>query len=261
MTVPHKVLSNASIARAATNSPVVIGGSTTVPSDATSVAMTVAVKSTAAGSLSIFPADHPASTTVDAVGFPAGSVVVTHVTEQSPGLSGKVSFRNNGTATATVTVTITGYSTQTTASNISGSGGIAGQVLTNTGTGAVWAPATSPLSFTPLTVLSPWTNGFLASGAPGYAVDGYGVVHLQGEIELYSPCVAAGDSSPVAFVMPLAIRPTVTLYLTANEYGGATGRIEIQPNGNVTVQADPSPPVPCVLEFVSLSGITYTLPY
>ena len=139
LTVPHKVLSNTSIAKAATNSPVVIGASTTVPSDATSVQMTVAVKSTAAGTLAVFPTDNPGSSTADTIAFPAGNVVVSAQTKQSPGLSGKVSFKNNGTATATVTVTITGYSTQTTASNVSGSGGTAGQVLTNNGSGgASW---------------------------------------------------------------------------------------------------------------------------
>ena len=139
LSVPHKVLSNASIAKAATNSPVVIGASTTVPSDATSVQMTVAVKSTAAGTLTVFPTDHAASSTADTISFPSGNALATQVTKQSPGLAGKVSFKNNGAATANVTVTITGYSTQTTASNVSGSGGSAGQVLTNNGAGgASW---------------------------------------------------------------------------------------------------------------------------
>ena len=167
LTVPHKVLSNASIGKAATNSPVVVGGSTTVPSDATSVQMTVLVKSTVAGTLSVFPTDNPASTTADTISFPAGSVVASQVTRQSPGLSGKVSFKNNGTAGATVTVTITGYSTQTTASDISGSGGSAGQVLTNTGSGADWEVSSSAIaasnpnvhgvqsSYTPLSIMVP----------------------------------------------------------------------------------------------------------
>jgi hypothetical protein len=138
LSVPHKVLNNIGIGKTATNSPVVIGASTTVPSDATSVRMTVSVKSTVAGTLSIFPTDNPTGSTADTVSFSAGNVVTTETTEQSPGLSGKVSFKNNGTATASVTVTISGYSTQTTASNISGSGGTDGQVLTNTGSGATW---------------------------------------------------------------------------------------------------------------------------
>lgn len=138
LSVPHKILSNSSIGKAVTKSVLVIGGATTVPTDATSVQMTVAVKSTAAGSLSVFPADHASSATADTIAFPAGNVVVTQVSKQSPGLSSKVSFTNNGTAAAVVTVTITGYSTQTTASNISGSGGTSGQVLTNTGSGVAW---------------------------------------------------------------------------------------------------------------------------
>jgi hypothetical protein len=138
LSVPHKILSGASIAKGATNSVVVNGAATTVPTDATSVQLTVAVKSTAAGSLSVFPTDNPGSSSADTIAFPAGNVLVSAVSKQSPGLASKVSFKNNGTATATVTVTITGYSTQTTASNVSGSGGTAGQVLTDTGNGAAW---------------------------------------------------------------------------------------------------------------------------
>jgi hypothetical protein len=139
LSVPHKILSGTSIGHGAVKAAVVVGGSTTVPTDATSVQMTVAVKSTAAGSLSVFPTDHPSSSTADTINFPAGSVLVSQVSKQSPGLSSKVSFQNNGSGTAIVTVTITGYSTQTTASNISGAGGSAGQVLTNDGIGgASW---------------------------------------------------------------------------------------------------------------------------
>jgi hypothetical protein len=169
LSVPHKILSNASIAKAATNAVVVNGGSTTVPTDATSVQMTVAVKSAAAGSLAVFPTDNAASTTADTISFAAGNVLTTQVTKQSPGLSGKVSFKNNGTATATVTVTITGYSTQTTASNISGSGGSAGQVLTNNGAGgASWQGVPSDITWA--------RNNFCCGGGSPYT----GVAFLTG---------------------------------------------------------------------------------
>jgi hypothetical protein len=140
LTVPHKVLSNAAIATGATNSVVVIGAATTVPSDATSVQMTVAVKSAKAGNIWVFPSDNRNSDTFDGVSFPAGDVLATETTRQHPGLSGKVSFRNGGTATATVTVTITAYSTENNADTISGSGGVYGSVLTNRGATAAWEP-------------------------------------------------------------------------------------------------------------------------
>jgi hypothetical protein len=178
LSVPHKILSNVSIATAATNSTVVNGGSTTVPTDATSVQLRVAVKSAAAGSLSVFPRDHPGSMSADTISFAAGNVLTTRVTRQSPGLSSEVSFKNNGPAGAVVTVTITGYSTQTTASNISGSGGTAGDVLTNTGAGASWQAAGingyKIVSSTPVSVTAGSAQVASAACPPGSVVLGGG---------------------------------------------------------------------------------------
>jgi hypothetical protein len=137
LTPVHKILSSASIGANATTSPIAIGGSTTVPSNATAVQMTVTVNDTRAGSLHIFPAGDPTAGGATAVSFLANTATTETVTE-TVGKSSEISFQNTAASTATVTVTLIGYSTQITASNISPDGGTAGQVLTNSGTGVSW---------------------------------------------------------------------------------------------------------------------------
>jgi hypothetical protein len=136
---PSKVLlTNASIAAHKTNSPVVIGGTTTVPSDATTVELAVSAKGATSGTLDFYPADN-----VDAAGqtltYPSGNAWVTTTIYENVGQSGEVTFYNAGTGTAVVSAKIVGYSTQVTAGDISPADGTTGQVLTNTGTGAQWS--------------------------------------------------------------------------------------------------------------------------
>lgn len=135
---PVKKILSTTIGAHKTNSPVVIGASTTVPTDATSVQLLLTIKSAAAGTLSVFPAGNPASSSQDVLSFPGANALVAPTTNQNIGASNKITLVNNGSATATVTVTITGYSTQLTAAGIAGTGGSAGEVLTNTGSGASW---------------------------------------------------------------------------------------------------------------------------
>jgi hypothetical protein len=104
-----KLLSGASLATSAVNSPVASGGSTTVPTDATAVQLVVSVKSTRAGSLLVYPFGRAGAASADSIGFPAGSVLVTATIKTEIGNSNKISFKNAGTAAATVSATITGY--------------------------------------------------------------------------------------------------------------------------------------------------------
>jgi hypothetical protein len=139
LTVPHKVLSNTSVAANAVTSPVVIGGSTTVPTNATTVRLVVSAKGAKGGTLSFFPTDNPAGASGQTLTYPAGSAVATATIEENVGLSDKLSVRNTGAGSAAVTATITGYSTQVTAGDVNGTGGTAGQVLTDDGAGgASW---------------------------------------------------------------------------------------------------------------------------
>ncbi len=133
-----KVMSANSIPAGATESAIVIGGTTTVPSNATTVRLVVTVKGAAAGTITLFPAGNEAGGAGHTVSWAAGATT-TETEAENVGLSNKVSVKNSSTKAAVVTLTITGYSTQVTAGDINGSGGTNGQVLTNNGAeGATW---------------------------------------------------------------------------------------------------------------------------
>jgi hypothetical protein len=134
----HTLLSNVSIAANKTNSPVASGGATTVPTDATHVQFSVTVsKDTRAGTLTAYPAGNPAGGSGDSLTWGALQTVSGTLTE-AVGLKNEVTFVNNSASAVTVLVKITGYGTWVDATDITPTGGTAGQVLTNTGNGAVW---------------------------------------------------------------------------------------------------------------------------
>ncbi|MGN6723934.1 MAG: hypothetical protein ACTHJM_15095 [Marmoricola sp.] len=133
------VLNNTAIASKKTNSPVVIGGTTTVPSNATTVELTVSAKGASSGTLDFFPAMNIAGGSGQTLTYPGGNAVVTGTIQENVGQSGELSIYNAGLGTAVVTAKIIGYSTQVTAGDINGVGGFGGQVLTNDGVGgAAW---------------------------------------------------------------------------------------------------------------------------
>lgn len=138
--VPAKQLWGAnSISPGKAESVTVIGGTTTVPSNATTVRLEVTVKGTAAGTLRFYPAGNEAGGAGHTLAWAAGGTA-TGTTAENVGLQNKVTVFNDSTKAASVTVKVTGYSTQVTAGDINGSGGSAGQVLTNNGAGgATWA--------------------------------------------------------------------------------------------------------------------------
>lgn len=132
---PVKVVTGgAYVAANKTYAFVASGGSTTVPSNAMVVQLAVTVKGTGGGTLSLAPLGDPANASSTKVSWPAGGTGSGTV-KVNVGVSNKVVVTNTSTAAATIGVTINGYSTQTTAAGISGSGGTNGQVLTNNGDG------------------------------------------------------------------------------------------------------------------------------
>jgi hypothetical protein len=146
LTAPHQVLSG-TIAANKTLSEVVIGGSTTVPADATTVKLTVTAKGAAGGVLNFYPAGNLAGASGQTLSYPSGSTVAATTIEENVGQSGELTFANAGTGSATVVAKLIGYSTQVTAGDLNGVGGSNGQVLTNDGAGgASWQslPAALP---------------------------------------------------------------------------------------------------------------------
>ena len=111
------------------------------------------------------------------------------------------------------------------------------------------------LAFTALTPNANWFTDCY-SGAAGMAIDAQGVVHMHGDF-----CASVGASTLITTV-PVAFRPSKPQYLTVDQCGGTTGRILINPNGDMYVNGDPgSTPADSYECFVSLSGVSYTLPY
>jgi hypothetical protein len=133
----HAVLTNAYVFANGVNSPVVIGGTTTVPSDATRVQLRVSVKGSASGSLRVYPAGDLSDAQNDVAHW-TSTKVGTATVGVSAGTSDRVSFVNVSARPINLSVTITGYSTQVAVGDVNGFGGTPGQVLTDTGIGAAW---------------------------------------------------------------------------------------------------------------------------
>ncbi len=133
---PHTLENNVSLASGRSLTPVVSGGSTTVPTDATRVTFSVTVsRAAASGWVAINPWQDASGASFE--NFTAGSTASGTFTEPV-GLQNKVQFTNSSAGSITLTVRITGYSTEVRAGDISPAGGSAGQVLTNTGSGVQW---------------------------------------------------------------------------------------------------------------------------
>ena len=112
------------------------------------------------------------------------------------------------------------------------------------------------LQFTNLTLKNGWIAGIgancnTANGhAPQIALGLDGTVHLRGGL-----CRTSGASTN-PFQIPANMRSSVTVWLTTDEFLGATGRIFILPTGEVHVQSDPASPT-AAADFTSLDGVTY----
>ena len=139
---PAKViLNNVTIAAHKSNSPVVIGGTTTVPANATTVELLVTAKGPSIGTLNFYPMLNPGGGSGQSLSYPGSNVVASTTIQENVGQAGELTFYNNGIGSAVVAAKIIGYSTQVTAGDINGVGGTAGQVLTNDGAGgASWQP-------------------------------------------------------------------------------------------------------------------------
>jgi hypothetical protein len=102
---------------------------------------------------------------------------------------------------------------------------------------------------TVLSLRSGWTGGPFHTRMPKAKLQA-GIVHFQGAI-------AASGSNPVAFGLPVGMRPTTVAYVPIDLCGAANGRLAIQPTGRVFVEAQgPFSDAQC---FTSLDGAWFAL--
>jgi hypothetical protein len=136
LTTPTNLFTAKSFALNASHSAVVIGGTTRVPTNATTVELSVEAGGTAAGVMNFYPTGYVSGGSGQYLTWSAGGTN-TGTIEENVGLSNEVTFADSGGA-ATATASIIGYSTQVTDGDVSGADGTSGQVLTNNGNGASW---------------------------------------------------------------------------------------------------------------------------
>jgi hypothetical protein len=132
LTTPKVLATNAYLGPTATLSYLVAGGTSTVPSDATTIDLTVVATGNTSGTLNVYPMDSAGR----GVTVPYTLEGLNNDVPMNVGINDKIAFTNNAAKASKLTVKIVGYSTQVTADAINGSGGSDGQVLTNTGNGA-----------------------------------------------------------------------------------------------------------------------------
>jgi hypothetical protein len=106
------------------------------------------------------------------------------------------------------------------------------------------------LKFTNLTMENGWVGNSFGGGVPQVALGLDGTVHLRGTMERTSGL----SNSP--FHLPANVRPSVSVFVTVDLIGAATGRLTIFPDGSVSVQSDVDHPT-FAASFTSLHGVTY----
>jgi hypothetical protein len=135
---PRTIASDITVPSYAGVQLVAAGGSTAVPTGATRVVLSVSLSgATSNGKVGAYPTGSPSLGSGTLLSYAAGDTVAATFTERV-GLWNKVTFVNHGTGAISATVKVVGYSTDVRASDISPYDGAAGQVLTNTGSGAAW---------------------------------------------------------------------------------------------------------------------------
>jgi len=108
------------------------------------------------------------------------------------------------------------------------------------------AHATVAPSSATLTLLNGWTNAPFGTSL-AFVDTASNTVQLKGAI-------ATTGTNPVPFVLPNAYRPATDVYVAVDLCDGTNGRLWIQPNGTVTVQATTFSNAQC---FTSLDGASY----
>ena len=114
--------------------------------------------------------------------------------------------------------------------------------------GAWFVPSTTS-SFLPLNLVNGWTNAPYSTTAAA-AENVSGIIHFKGAI--------ANGTTGIAFTLPSGFWPTSNVYVPVDLCNATKGRLDIQPNGVVTVQAENGTfsNAQC---FTSLEGASYSI--
>jgi len=80
-----------------------------------------------------------------------------------------------------------------------------------------------------LTLEHGWTGGPYGTAPPAASIEPDGMVHLYG-------AMTTNGTDPVAFTLPPDFRPESNVYVPVDMCSGANGRLDITPDGQVTVQ-------------------------
>jgi hypothetical protein len=112
------------------------------------------------------------------------------------------------------------------------------------------AAAAAGTAFTPFAPINGWTqvNGTDALGAKNIT----GVVHLRGAVK-------TTGTNPVAFNLPIVMRPASTIYAPITLCGAGKGRVIINPNGDGFIQVEGTTTWASAQCLTSLDGVTYPL--
>jgi hypothetical protein len=109
--------------------------------------------------------------------------------------------------------------------------------------------ALSPASFTALTLQNGWMNApYATSNAAVRNISG--IVHLKGAIW-------TNGTNADPFVLPAGFRPANPIFIPVDLCGGNNGRLNIQPNGVVTVEQQSGDPFSNAQCFTSLDGASF----
>jgi hypothetical protein len=110
--------------------------------------------------------------------------------------------------------------------------------------------AISASGFSTLTLQNGWEKALEGARMPA--------VRLAGGIVRFEGAMVTSGSNAVAFVLPSGLRPSTTVYVPVNLIFANKGRLEIEPNGTVIVQAEGST-FSNAASFTSLEGAWFVL--
>jgi hypothetical protein len=103
---------------------------------------------------------------------------------------------------------------------------------------------------TPLTLINGWTGGPYSTSTPSYSIVS-GVVHFRGAI-------STSGTNVLPFTLPANARPAADVYVPVDLCSATNGRLHIQPDGTVDVEAEGGTfsNAGC---FTSLDGVSFSV--